>query len=643
MIWVSRILTVPLGFILIILLVIALVGSQIGGKVLNPQFYPEVLRKANIYEFVLVDLTTTALDEARSIEIHDLPWDLEENPLVTLGLSTEDIVSSLNAAIPPEYVQSLVEQFFDQVGQYVAGERDEFEVTVQAGAQVVQIVSEIKSLLRRADAYNLLFEEIISPAAEDALATELPLGLSVSSDRLVAAALRVAPPEWVQAQVEAALDEVTPYVVGERAGFEVRVRLSDRVESALEEIKQLLRETDAYVVLYDEIIDPQVRNSLGIAIQMPFGITITDDEITSALRQVAPPAWVQAQAEMVIDEASHYLIGEVDTFAIEVSLVENKAEARVFIVDVIATKSREVVATLPRCTSAQLLDLAASGNLQALPACALPGVQGDALIDAIVSGVSAQLDPIILTAIPDQLHFTEIDLRNSLAGGDNVELLDDVRKIVRDGWTYTEADFLEDVFDDVSEESDVYGVEAWEDLRSFLAAGWIYTERDLREDIAGSEAATTEEENTLRIFDRVRNGLDTAISLRLLIYLPVLLVLAAIGFLGGRSWSGRVGWAAVYLAVTAGVMFFIAGPVYSIFDGSGWYELRQAIYSEIDLTGNFANTQRLAIDKGLEIAESVAVEIASGLALASLILAVVGLVTLGVSLRWEQVREMLRF
>jgi hypothetical protein len=639
MIWVRRVLTVPLGFILLILLVIALVGSQIGGKVLNPQFYPEELRKANIYEFVLVDLTTTALDEARSIEIHVLPWDLEENPLVTLGLSTEDIVSSLNAAIPPEYVQGLVEQFFDQVGQYVAGERDDFEVTVHAGAQVVQIVLEIKSLLRRADAYNLLFEEIISPAAEDALATELPLGLSVSSDRLVAAARRVVPPEWVQAQVEAALDEVTPYVVGERAGFEVRVRLSDRVESALEEIKQLLRETDAYVVLYDEIIDPQVRNSLGIAVEMPFGITITDDEITSALRQVAPPEWVQAQAEMVIDEASPYLTGDVDTFAIEVSLVENKAEARVLIVEIIATKSREVVDALPRCTSEQLLDLAASDNLQALPACMPPGVRADTLIDAIVSGVSAQVDPIILTAIPDQLYFTEVDLRNSLAGGDNIELLDDVRKIVRDGWTYTEADFLEDVFD----ESDVSGVEAWEDLRSFLAAGWTYNERDLREDIAGSEAATTEEDNTLRIFDRVRNGLDTAISLRLLIYLPVLLVLAAIGFLGGRSWSGRVGWAAVYLVVTAGVMFFIAGPVYSIFDGSGWDELRQTIYSEIDLTSNFANTQRLAIDKGLEIAESVAAEIASGIALASLILAVVGLVTLGVSLRWEQVRELLRF
>ena len=78
---------------------------------------------------------TSALDEARELDAEDLPEQLDENPLVTVGLSTEEIVSSINRAIPPEYLQDIVEQVIEEVGRYVTGERDEFTVTIQAGEQ----------------------------------------------------------------------------------------------------------------------------------------------------------------------------------------------------------------------------------------------------------------------------------------------------------------------------------------------------------------------------------------------------------------------------------------------------------------------------------------------------------------------------
>ena len=198
MIWIRRVLTVPLGMLLLALLMVALTALEIDGTFLDPEFYPRQLSEANIYKFVLVDVTTSALEEGRALTPEELgTTKLDENPLVTLGLTTEEIVASLNRAIPPEWVQSVVEQLIDGIGPYITGRRDEFTVAVRAGDQVVTMVSEIKSLLRRADAYDLLFAELVDPAIEDSLAEKMPFGLNVTSVRLAESARRVISSEWV--------------------------------------------------------------------------------------------------------------------------------------------------------------------------------------------------------------------------------------------------------------------------------------------------------------------------------------------------------------------------------------------------------------------------------------------------------------
>ena len=169
MIWVRRALTVPLGILLLVVLGAAIVTLEISDTFLNPGYYPRELRDANFYEFVMVDVPTSALNEARQINGDMLPERFDENPLVTLGLSTNDIVASLNTAFPPEWLQDVVEQVFDELGLYIAGERDEFAITVRAGDQAVAMVAELKGLLGRADAYTLLFDEFVTPAVNDAL------------------------------------------------------------------------------------------------------------------------------------------------------------------------------------------------------------------------------------------------------------------------------------------------------------------------------------------------------------------------------------------------------------------------------------------------------------------------------------------
>ena len=52
---------------------------------------------------------------------------------------------------------------------------------------------------------------------------------------------------------------MTPYALGEREDFEVRITLDDRARIALDEFKKLLRQADVYDTLYDDLIEPEVR------------------------------------------------------------------------------------------------------------------------------------------------------------------------------------------------------------------------------------------------------------------------------------------------------------------------------------------------------------------------------------------------
>ena len=628
MIWLRRILTIPLVLALLLLLLVALVVLQVGGTFLDPDYYPKLLRESDAYEFLLVDVTTSALDEARELDEEDSSEELDENLLVTLGLSTEEIVSSINRAIPPEYVQELVEQVFEEVGKYVTGERDEFTVTIQAGEHREALVQEVKALLRKADAYSLLYKELVPPAVEDAVVEGLPFGLEISSERLVASARRVAPPDWVQTNVEAALDELTPYIVGDRDTFEVKVQLSDREELALEEVKALLRESDAYDLVYDEVIAPQVEESFGEIVELPFGIMVTNDEVLSALRQAAPPDWVQEQAERLIDEASPYLTGRSETLDVSVLLADNKRDARDIIVETVNAKFKRAVEELPRCTGGQTLSQVIPRDALRLPECIPAGVPAEELVGQFGANVVAAVDPSVLSAIPDTIRFTETDLREALrTAEDNIELVDDVREIIRDGWSYTEVDLREDLGED--------DIKVLDDVRAFLADGWTYTEADLRGHLV--EAG---DEGTLDGFDRSRGYFDLARTLRLLMYLPVLLVLIVVGFLGGRWWSGRFAWAAGSLAVTSAIIFVAFGPVYSAVSGSLLEDAREEAIS--DVSGDLEITQRLVVDKLFDIGELVIDGFGSGVSTKALVLLIVGLVGLGAALRWADVVGVVR-
>ena len=146
--------------------------------------------------------------------------------------------------------------------------------------------------------------------------------------------------------------------------------------------------------MYDEVVGPFIIDFVGESVELPLGFVITSEEIISAMREVASPEWVQVQVEMIVDEASPYLTGEVDSFAVTVSLAGNKISAARVLEELTNKKVSERLAGLPR------------------------GPLGQRLREGLERGAAnivRAVGPSIIDRIPDSITFTESDLRDARA------------------------------------------------------------------------------------------------------------------------------------------------------------------------------------------------------------------------------------
>ncbi len=638
MIWLRRIITIPFGLFLFVFLLAAIVLLEVNDTFLDPDYYRDTLRDADIYRWALNDLATVAFDEAREYPPAEIDPDLDENPLVTSGLSTEDFVVALNQALPHEWVQELVEQVLDEPGNYLTGEYDDFAVTLQAGDRVLLMVDQAKDLMRRADAYNLLFEQIVTPTVEEAVRDELPLGIDLTADRAVASARKIVPAEWVQANVENVLDTLTPYAVGEVDQFEIRLDFENQVDVALVEIKDIVGDSDIYDLVYEEVMDPILANTLGQAVDLPHGVSVTEAEITSALRAVAPREWVRDQADLVIDSVGDYVTMKTDELRVDIDLRDNKNRAREVLVEIARDKFAQVIDDLPECTSSQITRIVTVG-IDSLPECMPSDARVEQLVlaavDPLTGEVERAVDTMVLSSVPNTLTYTQADLENALAkagAADNYDLLEDVREIIGVGWTYDDTDLKADLAEFIDPEA----ADRLDDIRGFLSDGWTYTDQDLRDLIVDEEGL-----QTLDDYDTSREWFQRARSWRLVVYLPVAILMLIIAFLGGRTWGSRIGWAAAYLVVSSAIIFFVFGPVFGAFSEAGvadvpnFDDLRAEALEEIEVADNFSRTQLMASNKLIDILETVVNGFASGVAGKAFFLGIVGLIILGVAISWQ--------
>jgi hypothetical protein len=210
-------------------------------------------------------------------------------------------------------------------------------------------------------------------------------------------------------------------------------------------------------------------------------------------------------------------------------------------------------------------------------------------------------------------------------------MLDQVLEWGREGLAYTDADLREDL---VGNDGDTANLETLDDILEVTRDGFTFTEIDLQETIESDAGNTT----AFTDMDRYRKLLGMARDFSFLLYVGPGLLLAAIGFLGGRGWRGRLTWAAVTLGVTAALAFAALGPVYRGFAEPRVDEL--IVDATAEAREGATALETLVIDKAVTVARSVADAFRGGLAQRSLLFLIIGAGGLALSVLWPAIARM---
>ena len=247
-----------------------------------------------------------------------------------------------------------------------------------------------------------------------------------------------------------------------------------------------------------------------------------------------------------------------------------------------------------------------------------PGFTVGQIVEDALPVIRAAIDDAIVARVPDTVRYTERDLRADLerdAGPDGLVALDDVRALFTTDWTYTDADLRADLSAD--DEA------ALDDVRAFLGDGYVL-------EVAAEDREDFEEalEGAREVADGVRSG-------RWVTLVVAIILLAAVGALGGTNWRGRAAWSAATLLAAAVPIALVAGPIYQGASAAAFEALRDEIAADPGTT--FALTADLVTDKLVDLAEVSADDFAGGIARNSLVLAVIGAVALAVSLSWDRI------
>ena len=95
-----------------------------------------------------------------------------------------------------------------------------------------------KDQLVEADVYNFLYSDALTLAIDQEIeeAGGLPLGVNLTTAEIVEGIQETLPPDWIQHEVELAIDDAVPYLTGKTDTLSFSVDLADRADEALEVI-----------------------------------------------------------------------------------------------------------------------------------------------------------------------------------------------------------------------------------------------------------------------------------------------------------------------------------------------------------------------------------------------------------------------
>ena len=584
MIWFRRVVALPLILIALLLFVAALLLTELNSTVANPKFYNDQLVQADMYNFVHDDVLPAALDEVETDISSDLP--------IKVADFKSEAVSAAKKILPPEWLQRQVESATAVLIPYFRGSADEFNYTilfkdrVQEGAQV------IKDDFLQGETATKLYDNLMKYAAEKVVDNldNLPYQVSLTKAQVENALRTTFSQEWVTSQISAVIDYITPYITGDADHFTITIQVRELVDPTADAIIELLAIPQTYDYLLEQIITPTVAEYLGAGVDLPFKVSLSQEEISSAIKQVLPQSWVHDRFEEVVRAFAAYIKGDSETISVTVNLTDSKAAALDVLTSLADHKSKAIFDALPVVSMDDFLQAIQNLLPGSLPNVRPEGVSYEDFKTAIDLIVTDWVNQMVIDQVPDQWSFTEADLIKAM-GADREDFLDKARDWVLNGWTFTDVDLKDQLAADDQKTLD--------DIRRYIASGYTITEVDLEDWIR-------EGGGDLDSIDLARNGIGTARTWLWVIWLVPLILLLCAGLLIARSLKGKLLWFLGLLFVIFLIFYIGSGVGYSHF---GKPEIQKLLPNPADYQG----VEAIMIDKGNEVAHNVLSSFVSGI------------------------------
>lgn len=622
---------VLLGLVFLLVLGGTLMAVALNATVARPGFVSDQLEDADAYHFVVDDLALALLEDAWRLQPGEFGEDFAENPLAASGLTPQQVADAIRRALPPEDLEALVAPALKDAVAYVTGREDEVTIRVDAAAHLDALVRELTALFRESGAYERLLERELTSVFAQWVDEGLPADGESSEwvgilrgdggregGRLVDVFTRVATPEWMAREVEGAGAAVVDYAVGRNDALAIRIGVDEAgAEEAAAEIATIIAEAAAFDVAYANAIEPSTRESVAEVSTLPYGIVLTRAEVLDAVSDAIAGEWLDAQAAILADDVAAYVTGQSDAFATTFDLTPVKPAAWHALTAMASASLRDALRALPDCATAAENTTARAALRQELPSCIPWDVPAADIVAIAVPAISTAIDESVLARVPDTVTYTEQDLREALerdGGSDALVALDDIRDLFAEGWTYTEADLRADLDDDA--------FDLIQDVRLALSDGYVLK--------ASAESPEGLEEGLGEARDAASAW--TGPWIPALIAAALLLLVA---FLGGRSWRGRLAWAAGLLLLSAAANAVLFGPMYQSTSEAVFDEIREEAAPDSD--SQFPNTSEALVDELLEVVGSATDEFAGNIARNALILAGVGALGVIAAVFWRRI------
>ena len=526
LVWVRRVAAIIVGMFFVPAVIVAIVFSGARSDAIDPDFWIERLQEADFYTFVHDPFVPYLLDEAFD--------ETDEPRLLALEAFEDDIAEAVRVGMPPRDIQQVVEDAIYSIWPYLIGDSDSFEIDIALSARARFALETLAESVRSGDdaAYESLVT-LMTEQLEEEL-SDLPIATDVTIGDMEAYVRRIAPKEWLFEQTADVIGESTPYVIGDVDTLDIIVPVGERDRAIDSVMTDLLSDPDLVDVVAEQSLAGVLADNLSAEpIEIAGLPALTAESLAAVILMTMSPSEMAEITSLIVGDFADYATNQSDSLG--------GSDARI----VLATSRDAVPALLARQADVELaaqfsaIPICGSPNVppptrpltagdEVLPPCAPPGLTYEAYKTAIgldleqlardnigpliplgfavnADVIRREMDPEILERIDEMRgwmadgYTVSVDKILNSGGPDDIDVL---RETIRDGISFTEADF-DDAFE---------GEPGMESLRLTV---WLT---------------------------------DTG---QFLLWLPSILLLLIMASVGGRGWGGRLTWASVALAIGA--------------------------------------------------------------------------------------------